>query len=70
MFPAMTGYLTRSRDATRISHLSIVATAVQSYYIDKNTYPDTPSSGCLPKEALKEYLPNIPLDPTPERLSS
>lgn len=41
LFPSMTGYLKRSRDAARTSHLKDISTAVGAYYSDKERYPNT-----------------------------
>jgi type IV pilus assembly protein PilE len=39
LFPSLTGYLKRSRDAARTSHLKDISNAVGAYYSDKETYP-------------------------------
>ena len=70
LLPTMTAYMMRSRDATRVSHLSMVSTILETYYLDTGKYPETSPSWCLPKEALKEYLQKIPIDPSPWHYSS
>ncbi len=39
LFPSMTGYLKRSRDAARISNTKDIATAMGAYYADAERYP-------------------------------
>ena len=46
LFPSMTGYLKRSRDAARTSSLKDISTAVAAYYADKERYPDG-YQGCV-----------------------
>lgn len=70
LFPSMTSYLRRSRDAARTAHLKDITTAVGAYFTDKERYPDTgtwtPSPvGCVNSGQLTtNYLPKgIPNDP-------
>ncbi len=73
LFPSMTNYLKRSRDAARTSHLKDVATAAGAYYSDKERYPDADNNGCVNSGAYagtsatgltSNYLPKgVPTDP-------
>ena len=48
LFPLMTGYLERSRDAGRIAALNNIKSVLQTYYADYNgSYPTPLTSGCL-----------------------
>ncbi len=62
LFPMMTGYMARSRDTARVSHVSQIATALSTYYTDNNLYPQS-GTGCTPQE-LTTYMSSIPKDPT------
>ncbi len=70
LFPSLTWYLKRSRDAARTSHLKDISNALGAYYSDKERYPDA-EWWCVPVEALGErYMEaGIPKDPTENRLS-
>ncbi len=68
LFPSMTGYLKRSRDTARISHLKDITTAVGAYYSDKETYPNTSPTGVVgcvnTGELTTSYMPKgVPTDP-------
>ncbi len=68
LFPTMASYLTRSRDAARISHLKDISTALGAYYADNGKYPDPTPGGCVPSDALTlgkySYMPRgMPVDP-------
>jgi type II secretory pathway pseudopilin PulG len=39
VFPALTGYLQRSRDTARVSHPQQISTSLSAYYADKELYP-------------------------------
>lgn len=39
LFPSMTGYMKRSRDTARTSHLKDITTALGAYYSDNEEYP-------------------------------
>ena len=63
LFPSMTAYMKRSRDAARISNIYEISTALSTYYADTESYPP-PEKGCLPVDVLKKYfLRNVPNDP-------
>ena len=47
LFPSLTAYLKRSRDAGRSANLNTIATAVNGYYSDKEYYPLAVASGCV-----------------------
>jgi type IV pilus assembly protein PilE len=71
LFPSMTGYLKRSRDAARASALKDISTALGAYYSDKEYYPDAVSAavdvaGCMGTGRLNStYMPKgVPTDPT------
>jgi Tfp pilus assembly protein PilE len=70
LFPSMTSYLERSRDAGRTASLNTIATAIWAYYSDKEKYPESDPSGCIPKQSLNTgYLPRgIPTDPKKETI--
>jgi prepilin-type N-terminal cleavage/methylation domain-containing protein len=51
LFPNMTGYLKRARDAARASDLNNIATGIAMYEIDKETLPPH-VSGCYPTQKL------------------
>ena len=38
LFPAMTGYLSRSRDTARISHVGQIMTAMSTLFQDRDSY--------------------------------
>ena len=40
LFPSMTNYLKRSRDAARASNLKDISTALGAYYSDTEKYPN------------------------------
>ena len=67
LFPSMTSYLKRSRDAARTSHTKDITTAVGAYYADKERYPDADTIGCVNSGATQlstNYLPKgVPVDP-------
>ena len=55
LFPSLTSYLRRSRDAARISHIKDISTAVGAYYSDNEAYPV--GTGCLDSSVLSSsYL--------------
>ncbi len=65
LFPSMTAYLKRSRDASRIAGVKDIFTAMGAYYADHEKYPESDPSGCIPKVLDTMYLPKgIPTDPT------
>jgi type IV pilus assembly protein PilA len=59
LFPAMSGYISRSRDAARVSHIGQIMTAAASVFQDKNSY-DTVMSGstnaCVSSTTLDPYM--------------
>lgn len=67
LFPSMTGYLKRSRDAARTSHLKDISTAAGAYFSDRETYPDPAlvTIGCVNSGQLTtNYMPKgLPSDP-------
>ncbi len=69
LFPSMTSYLNRSRDAARAAHLKDITTALGAYYADKEVYPEW-KGGCVSTLLNTNYLPKwIPTDPVSGRLS-
>lgn len=70
LFPSMTSYLQRSRDAARMSHIKDLSNSIGAYYSDTETYPE-PEGWCFPVSKMNKYLYNwtIPNDPTPWKLS-
>jgi type IV pilus assembly protein PilE len=65
LFPSMTSYLKRSRDAARTAGTKDISTAVGAYYSDKERYPDS-DQGCANSGQLNaNYMPKgLPKDPT------
>lgn len=65
LFPSMTSYLRRSRDAARTANLKDITTAVGAYYADKEAYPFGSVVSCVSSGALtSNYMPKgIPNDP-------
>ncbi len=65
LFPSMTAYLKRSRDAARTSGMKDISTAVGAYFADRERYPDH-DKGCVNSGQLNvNYLPkSVPLDPS------
>lgn len=45
LFPSMTGYLKRSRDAARASGMKDIATALGAYFADREGYPTGTGGG-------------------------
>jgi prepilin-type N-terminal cleavage/methylation domain-containing protein len=68
LFPSMTAYLKRSRDAARTANIKDVTTALGAYYSDKETYPDSSAifAGCINTGTLLDgkYMDKIPSDPS------
>ncbi len=77
LFPSMTNYLKRSRDAARASHMKDISTALGAYYSDKETYPEalavvgSDAAGCMGSGRLDTvYMPKgVPTDPTTTNLN-
>ena len=66
LFPSMTAYLKRSRDAARSSNLKDISTAAGAYYSDTEDYPRGTASGCINGTAIANtnYFPKgLPQDP-------
>ena len=71
LFPLMTGYLERSRDAGRIAALNNVKAVMQTYYADNNgAYPSAVNTYCLSNSSGSNVAVNgmfsakkAPLDP-------
>ena len=67
LFPSMTNYLKRSRDAARTSHLKDITTALGAYYSDTENYPSTSTTThCITTAAFTgtSYFPKgFPSDP-------
>lgn len=71
LFPSMTNYLKRSRDAARAANLKDISTALGAYYSDKENYPDAvvstvDAAGCMGTGRLDNtYMPKgVPVDIT------
>ena len=59
LFPAMSGYLSRSRDTARISHVGQIITASSTYFQDVSSYNGLMSgatSACVQSTALQSYM--------------
>lgn len=72
LFPSMTNYLKRSRDAARTSNLKDISTAVGAYFSDHDNYPNADANGCVNSGALTtKYLPKgLPRDPLTSRAAN
>ena len=70
LFPSMTAYLKRSRDAARVSGTKDISTAAGAFFTDRERYPDSePATGCAGNSTATGfstvYLPKgIPVDNT------
>ena len=70
LFPAMSGYLARSRDTARISHVGQLITAASSSFQDNNSYDQVmltgaTTRGCVNSGALDQYMGGqTPVDKT------
>jgi prepilin-type N-terminal cleavage/methylation domain-containing protein len=65
LFPSLTNYIQRGRDAARTSHLKDISNAAGAYYADYETFPVSTVSWCLNQAVLtSEFLPSFPKDPT------
>jgi type IV pilus assembly protein PilE len=66
LFPSMTAYLKRSRDAARTAATKDIGNALGAYYADKETYPDSDAIGCVNSGTLtvNKYMDKVPQDPT------
>ncbi len=56
LFPAMTGYLSRSRDTARITHVGQLITASSTYFQDKDEYSGVVTGRCINSTALEAYM--------------
>ncbi len=68
LFPSLTSYLKRSRDAARSAHVKDISTAIGAYYSDRERYLDT-GTGCITSALLgTSYMEaGVPTDPTASR---
>ncbi len=73
LFPSMTNYLKRSRDAARASGLKDISTALGAFYSDKEAYPAKNGTHCVADtfSGVTNYLPKgMPKDPDTSRATS
>ena len=73
LFPSMTNYLKRSRDAARASGLKDISTALGAFYSDKEAYPAKSGNHCIANtfSGQTNYLPKgMPKDPDTSRNTS
>ncbi|MFZ2255772.1 MAG: prepilin-type N-terminal cleavage/methylation domain-containing protein [Patescibacteria group bacterium] len=57
LFPAMSGYLSRSRDTARVSHVGQIITAASTYFSDRENYDAIrDANGCVFTGALNSYM--------------
>jgi prepilin-type N-terminal cleavage/methylation domain-containing protein len=57
LFPAMSGYLSRSRDTARVSHVGQIITASSTYFSDHESYDAiVDASNCVFSGALNSYM--------------
>ena len=68
LFPSLTSYLKRSRDAARAAHLKDISNAVGAFYADREMYPSS-GSGCMSASILgASYMEaGVPADPVAAR---
>ena len=67
LFPSISNYIERGRDAARASHLKDITNAVGAYYADFERFPaaNPSNNGCLNSGALTAvFLPSFPRDPS------
>lgn len=62
LFPSVTSYQRRGRDATRLSHINSLAKVINNYFLDKEDYPNS-VAGCVDSTALWKYGP-VQTDPS------
>ncbi len=64
LFPSLTSYLKRSRDAARASNLKDMTNAIGAFYSDRERYPDA-GTGCMHAWVLNvTYMEaGVPRDP-------
>jgi len=64
---AMNSSRANARDAKRVSDLKQIATALEMYYADYNSYPNiiTPGLALASQDGTKTYMKKIPSNPTP-----
>ncbi len=68
LFPSLTAYLRRGRDAARMANIKDASSAVSAYYSDNERLPLSTSAWCLSSGALDaDYLPIYPMDPVTNR---
>jgi prepilin-type N-terminal cleavage/methylation domain-containing protein len=67
LFPSLTSYLKRSRDAARASNLKDISNAIGAFYSDREGYPY--GTGCITASQLgTSYMEaGVPTDPTSGR---
>jgi prepilin-type N-terminal cleavage/methylation domain-containing protein len=66
LFPSLTAYLKRSRDAGRSANLNTISTAIGASYSDTERYPAPTASGCVNGTSIDtiNYFPKLmPQDP-------
>jgi prepilin-type N-terminal cleavage/methylation domain-containing protein len=56
LFPAMSGYISRSRDTARISHVGQIVTAASTYFQDTESYSGANSANCVNSGTLAKYM--------------
>ena len=56
LFPAMSGYLSRSRDTARISHVGQIVTATSTLFSDKENYTTAIDGRCTNTGNLAPYM--------------
>ena len=70
LFPAMTGYLARSRDTARVSHIGQIITALGTMFQDADSYASgATGTWCVASgTSLNKYMwGKVPKDPTSTR---
>ncbi len=78
LFPSLTSYLARGRDASRVAGIKEIVTAFAGYQLDKLTPPPAitsvavDSAMCVNSGAtnMSSYLAKFPVDPTSGRITN
>lgn len=68
LFPSLTAYMKRSRDAGRSANLNTISTAIGAFYSDREAYPGASANGCIDDASdsfsWNNYFPKwLPHDP-------
>ncbi len=68
LFPSITQYIERGRDASRTAHLRDIWNALGAFYADNERYATSTSGGCISSGSMSSnYLPVFFVDPVSGR---